>query len=227
MSKGKTLITVLSVHVGARQTIAVGQRSVTTGIFKARMADPVTVTHLGLDHDAVCDHRHHGGVDQAVYVYTEEDYAFLARQYRRPFAPGGFGENLVVRGLDAAALAIGDRVHLSNLTLEVSAPRIPCGILAAATPEKGFGQAFQKAARPGFYCRVIRPGSVAAGDEGWLEAYSGPANTLLSVYQANYQTPAPDQLLKLLALPIDQRTRKKFEKEVAKRAKPILSPRPQ
>lgn len=212
--------------MGARQTLAVGQRAVTTGIFKARVNDQVTVTRLGLAGDAVCDHRHHGGADQAVYVYTEEDYAFWARQYRRPFEPGGFGENVVIRGLDAAELAIGDRVHLPNLTLEVSAPRIPCGVLAAAVPEAGFAKAFQKAARPGFYCRVIQSGTIASGDEGWFEAYSGPAKTLLSVYHANYQTPPLDQLRKLLELPIDQRTRKKFKKEVAKREQPVLSPRP-
>jgi MOSC domain-containing protein YiiM len=114
-----------------------------------------------------------------------------------------------------------------NVTLEVSAPRIPCGVLAAAVPESGFAKAFQKAARPGFYCRVIRTGTVAAGDEGSFEAYSGPAKTLLTVYHANYQTPELDQLRALLALPIDQRTRKKFEKEVAKREKLALSPHPQ
>ena len=78
------MITVVSVHVGVRQTLSVGQRSVPTGIFKARVDDQVMINPLGLAGDAVCDHRHHGGVDQAVYVYTEEDYAFWARQYRRP-----------------------------------------------------------------------------------------------------------------------------------------------
>lgn len=185
------------------------------------------VNRLGLVGDAVCDHRHHGGVDQAVYVYTEEDYAFWARQYRHAFEPGGFGENVVIRGLDAAKLAIGDRVHLPKLTLEVSAPRIPCGVLAAAVSEAGFAKAFQKAARPGFYCRVIQSGTIAAGDEGSLAAYSGPSNTLLTVYHANYQTPPIETLRQLLALPIDQRTRQKFEQEVAKLEKRSLSPRPQ
>jgi len=221
------LITVVSVHVGVRQTLSVGRRSVPTGIFKTRVDDQVVISRLGLAGDAVCDDRHHGGVDQAVYVYTEEDYAFWARQYRRPFDAGGFGENVVIRGLDAAELAIGDRLRLPNVTLEVSAPRIPCGVLAAAVPEPGFAKAFQKAARPGFYCRVIRTGTIAAGDEGSFEAYSGPAKTLLTVYHANYQTPPLDGLKALLALPIDQRSRKKFEKEVAKREKLALSPHPQ
>jgi MOSC domain-containing protein YiiM len=74
---------------------------------------------------------------------------------------------------------------------------------------------------------VIRTGTIAAGDEGTFEAYSGPAKTLLSVYHANYQTPPLDQLRELLALPIDQRTRKKFEKEAAKREKLALSLHPQ
>jgi MOSC domain-containing protein YiiM len=221
------LITVVSVHVGVRQTLAVGPRSVATGIFKSRVNDQVAVDRLGLAGDAVCDHRHHGGVDQAVYVYTEEDYAFWARQYRRPFDAGGFGENVVIRGLDAAELAIGDRLRLPRVTLEVSAPRIPCGVLAAAVPEPGFAKAFQKAARPGFYCRVIQPGTIAADDEGSLEAYSGPAKTLLTVYHANYQTPSRDQLRQLLMVPIDQRTRKKFETALAKQEKGTLSQHPQ
>ena len=129
------MITVVSVHVGVRQVLSVGQRNVQTGIFKTRVDDQVAINRLGLAGDAVCDHRHHGGVDQAVYVYTEEDYAFWARQYRRPFDAGGFGENVVIRGLDAAELAIGDRLRLPNVTLEVSAPRIPCGVLATAVAE--------------------------------------------------------------------------------------------
>ena len=39
--------------------------------------DRVRVTVLGLADDAICDVKHHGGVDQAVYVYGQADYCLL------------------------------------------------------------------------------------------------------------------------------------------------------
>jgi len=208
-------VQVISIHVGAKQSLDLGRRTVTTGIFKQTAPGRVTVTTMGLEGDVICDRRHHGGKDQAVYVYTDEDYAFWKRQYRQAFAPGSFGENLRVSGLDAASLSVGDALIFPDLTLEVTGPRIPCAVLGAAIDQKQFALAFQKAARPGFYCRVLTPGTVGAGDGYRLEA-SGPERaSLLVVYRANYDPPDQNTLTRLLALPIDRRTRNRFKAKLA------------
>ena len=45
----------------------------------------------------IASKKHHGGPDQAVYVYGEHDYAWWSEQLGRPLEPGTFGENLTVR----------------------------------------------------------------------------------------------------------------------------------
>jgi MOSC domain-containing protein YiiM len=209
------MIEVVSVHRGVKQDLKVGRRTVSTGIYKAMVSERVTVDLLGLEGDVVCDQRHHGGTDQAVYVYTVEDYEYWARQYQQPFTPGAFGENLCVGGMNAAQLDIGDRLLFADLVLEVTAPRIPCSVLAAAVDVKNFAEAFKRAARPGFYCRVITPGTIAAGDLGTLQQSLKSKTTLLEVYRANYDPGNRQVLSRLLALPIDVRTRLRFNQKLA------------
>ena len=40
-------------------------------------------------------------------------------------APGTFGENLTISDLETAGLAIGDRLHIGDVVLEVTAPAHP------------------------------------------------------------------------------------------------------
>ena len=51
-----------------------------TGINKQAADGRVRIGELGLKDDAICDEEHHGGVDQAVYVYGAEDYAWWSQQ---------------------------------------------------------------------------------------------------------------------------------------------------
>ena len=77
----------------------------------------------------------------------------------REIAPGTFGENLTISDLETAGLAIGDRIQVGDVCLEVTAPRIPCGTFAARMGDPGFVARFRIAERPGAYCRVIREGN--------------------------------------------------------------------
>ncbi len=70
-------------------------------------------------------------------------------------APGTFGENLTVGGLESMDYNIGDRFHIGTVVLEVTAPRI----LASRWQRMGdptFVKRFRYAERPGLYCRVIQ-----------------------------------------------------------------------
>jgi len=85
---------ILSVNIGQRTPIANAKASGITGIYKNPANRPVMVTSLGLAGDFIADTKHHGGVDQAVYVYGTDDYDWWAAELGRPLAPGTFGENL-------------------------------------------------------------------------------------------------------------------------------------
>ena len=85
-----------------------------TGIDKRPTDGPVEIGRLGLSGDTIWSKKHHGGPDQAVYVYGEDDYDWWAKELGRPLDPGTFGENLTVAGLATGAAIVGDRLHVGE-----------------------------------------------------------------------------------------------------------------
>ncbi|MDQ0941344.1 MOSC domain-containing protein YiiM [Streptomyces sp. V1I1] len=119
----------------------------------------------GLAGDAVCDLRHHGGTDQAVYAFAREDLDFWERELGRPLTNGAFGENLTTSGLDVSGARIGERWRIGGeLVLEVTSGRVPCRTFASWLGEKGWVRRFTQQSAPGAYLRVIEPGEIRAGD---------------------------------------------------------------
>src|SRR5262245_53395610 len=135
---------ITSVNVGQRQTIRRARSSGSTGIYK-QPVEHAQITEKSLVGDAICDTENHGGPDQAVYIYGEPDYAWWSSELGRALAPGTFGENLTVAGLESAQLNIGDRLRIGTALLEVTAPRIPCATLAARMGEPAFVKRFRQA----------------------------------------------------------------------------------
>src|SRR4051794_38830966 len=121
----------LSVNLARPERVVLNGRVRRTAILKRPVAGPVEVGQLGLAGDEVASKKHHGGPDQAVYVYGTDDYAWWGRELGEELAPATFGENLTVEGLRSAELRIGDRLEVGDsVVLEVTAPRIPCETLA-------------------------------------------------------------------------------------------------
>ncbi len=197
----------ISVNIGKEQTIAKAKSGM-TGIFKNPVASAVQLTSLGLVGDAVVDAKHHGGPDQAVYVYTEPDYAWWSQQLGRSLQPGAFGDNLTISGLESAQTRVGDRLRMGDVILEITAPRIPCGTLAARMEDPAFVKRFREAERPGFYCRVIQEGLVRAGTPVSYEPYQGDILTILEMYRDYYNPSLSEESLRRhLAAPIAIRDR--------------------
>ena len=182
---------IISVNVGKRQPIANAKASGVTGIYKRPAVDQVEVTAGGLADDAICDVENHGGVDQAVYVFGVPDYEWWSRELGQQLAPGTFGENLTIAGLASAQLSIGDRLHAGEISLQVTAPRIPCATLAQRMGDPAFVKRFRAAERPGVYCRVIRAGFIQTGDPVTLEPYAGPTINAIEMFR-DYYAPTRD-----------------------------------
>lgn len=184
---------VISVNVGAKTPIKVGDREAQTGIFKKPVDHSVEVKALGITGDQVLDGRHHGGVDQAVYLYRAEDYAYWTEKLGRDLAPGTFGENLTLAGLPEPSLGIGDRLVFDQVELEITAPRIPCGLFAARMGDKTFAKQFFKAERPGFYARVLKSGIIQP-------------NESFTTIPANIDTVSTVQFFRDLSGKLDEKT---------------------
>jgi MOSC domain-containing protein YiiM len=166
-----TTPTVLSVNVGVARQL--GELAGLTGIDKrptdagvdVRAPGPKGTGGSGLVGDAVCNRKHHGGNDQAVYAYAREDLDGWERLLGRPLAPGTFGENLTTVGVDLTDARIGERWRIGNdLVLQVTDPRIPCSKFAMWLGEQGWVDTFKERGAPGAYFRVLEPGSVQTGD---------------------------------------------------------------
>ncbi|MCX6027897.1 MAG: MOSC domain-containing protein [Chloroflexi bacterium] len=211
---GFTQMHVLNINIGSARIIGNAKASPKTGIYKLPVAGPVHVTAGGLPGDAICSVKHHGGPDQAVYVYGGADYAWWAAVLGQALAPGTFGENLTISDLESAGLAIGDRLHVGAVILEVTAPRIPCGTFAQRMGDPGFVERFRAAERPGFYCRVVREGVIQAGQPVTLEPYAGKPVTIIEVFRDYYEPElTPAAIRRFLAAPLAIRTHKKKKEQ--------------
>lgn len=140
----------------------------TTAIDKRAVSGRVRVGAEGVFGDTQCDRAHHGGRDQAVYAYADEDAAWWAGELRREIPPGLFGENLRTAGVDVTGAEVGERWRIGAgegaLVVEVIAPRVPCRTFQHRMGEEHWVKRFTDRGAPGAYLRVVTPGAVAAGD---------------------------------------------------------------
>jgi MOSC domain-containing protein YiiM len=156
---------VLSVNLAEPRTLERRGRPQRTGIWKRPAERAVRLTETGVEGDFVGDRRAgHGAPDKTVYSYAREDYAWWEQELERTLAPGTFGENLTLEGIEASWSEVGERWRVGAALLEVSGPRLPCWKLGVKMGDPKFVKRFGNALRLGAYLRVLEEGEVAAGD---------------------------------------------------------------
>ncbi|UZX04214.1 MOSC domain-containing protein [Arthrobacter sp. CDRTa11] len=156
-----SVLAVCCVHQLLPDTSSVG----VTAIDKRPVEGPVRVHKLGLQGDIQANRVHHGGVDQAIYAYSQTDADYWEGELQRDFPPGSFGENLRVAGIDATGAVIGERWKIGlDVEVEVTSPRTPCATFQRRMGEPAFTKRFTEEGRVGAYLRVIHTGIIQAGD---------------------------------------------------------------
>ena len=161
-----------------------------TAIDKRPVDGRVRIGRYGVRADVQADRKHHGGLDKALYAYSQEDASFWEGELGRPLAPGFFGENLRTEGIDVNAARIGELWRIGETVIvEVTMPRTPCQTFArwvGGADQRGWVRRFSAERRLGPYLRVVRNGFVQAGDPievlsrpegapGLLDGYVAPA----------------------------------------------------
>ncbi|MFJ9925796.1 MOSC domain-containing protein [Streptomyces misionensis] len=197
----------LSVNVGRPRPVPyTDQAEGVTGIDKRPVTGPVRVSApgpkgtggSGLTGDAVCDLRHHGGDDQAVYAFAREDLDHWERELGRPLANGCFGENITTGGLDVSGALIGERWRIgATVILEVTSGRIPCRTFQGHLGERGWVKRFTRKGATGAYLRVIEPGEIRAGDP--VEIVHRPGHGVTAAMEFRATTTERELLPRLLA----------------------------
>jgi MOSC domain-containing protein YiiM len=135
-----------------------------TAIDKRAIEGPVNLRTFGVFGDVQADTEHHGGPDQAVYAYSQEDADYWSAELGRPIPPGLFGENLRTQGVQTTHAVIGTRWRIGKALLEVTSPRVPCATFGERMDEPRWVKRFTQAGRVGTYLRVVESGTAQAGD---------------------------------------------------------------
>lgn len=178
------LVAVCTVHALLRDAGTIG----ITAIDKRPVEGAVKIGPYGVYADVQADRKHHGGLAKALYAYAQEDAEWWAAELGRDVPPGLFGENLRTEGIDVNAARIGEVWRVGDrLRVEVTMPRTPCQTFArriGGAEARGWVKRFSDARRLGPYLKVLRSGSVAAGDEIVIEHRPEAAPTILDVYRA-------------------------------------------
>lgn len=207
----------ISVNIG--QARPVPNKSSMTGIYKEPVADDaeVAISKQGLEGDAIINRKHHGGVDQAVYVYFADDYAWWSKVLEREIAPGTFGENLTIGGVEGRSICVGDRFEIDRLVLEVTSHRTPCATFAARMGNPAWVKQFFEAGRPGAYCRVIEAGSVHAGEPVRHKPFQGDRISVSQLLALDKERDLePEFMQRALRTPLHYKMRADYEEKLAK-----------
>jgi MOSC domain-containing protein YiiM len=154
----------MSVNVGGVRTLELGDRTITTAIWKSPVAGRVAVHGVNVSGDDQADRSVHGGEHKAVYAYAWEDTLWWQSELGRDLAPGNFGENLTLTGVHVADAVVGERWRVGSALLEVSEPRFPCFKLGLRMGDPQFLKRFAEARRTGTYLRIVEEGDIGAGD---------------------------------------------------------------
>jgi MOSC domain-containing protein YiiM len=122
---------------------------------------------------------------------------------------------LTISALESAVFNIGDYLQVGEVTLQVTAPRIPCGTFAARMNDPQWVKAFRHAERPGLYCRVIQEGLVKTGDPVSIERYTAETISIPEMFRDYYVKGKSEETLRRhLKAPIAIRARRDLEKEL-------------
>lgn len=176
---------VVSVNLGKRKSVTWKHKTYETGIYKYPVEEPV---FLGQDHvekDDIIDRKFHGGIDQAVYAYGENHYAFWKNLYPQlDFTYGLFGENLTINDLWEENVFVGEIYTLGETILEVTKPREPCVKLGIRFNDAKVIKQFWETTKSGVYFKVLKTGFVKSGDELVLQKKSENTPSIAEVFMS-------------------------------------------
>ena len=157
---------IISTNIGEPRTIDWKGKIITTGIFKFPVHQPIFLETEVVKGDAICDRKYHGGIDQAVYGYSQKHYHYWKKLYpSQDWQYGMFGENLTIDTLEETEIHVGDTYEVGDCIIEVTKPREPCLKLGVRFNDVKIIKQFWNTTMSGVYFKILQTGNVMAGDE--------------------------------------------------------------
>lgn len=142
--------------------LAIGPAGNETPIYREQRDVVQLVEDKGVEGDKKFGTSH----GRQVNLLSKHSYDWFERNFGRELPmPGGFGENVVVDGIDPNWLDLGQRIQLGGAVLQVTTPRAPC----AGFTEHVDGQKVSHfVGHVGVMCAVVQGGTVRVGDTAAL-----------------------------------------------------------
>jgi MOSC domain-containing protein YiiM len=208
-------VTIRAVLVGKVQPIT--GTSVQSGVDKQPVHTAISINPLGLEGDQQADIRFHGGVEKAVHIYSWSHYALWQREFPESELfrqPGAFGENLSV-DLAEHEVCIGDVWLAGTTEVQVTQGRQPCWKLNLRFGIDDMAARVQETLRAGWYCRVLKAGTVQSGDSFELSHREYPAWTIARLLTLIRDRECDtDAMNEALLLPLTPSWRKLFQRRL-------------
>lgn len=156
---------VVSVNIGKKKSIRWKNKIYETGIYKYPVNDAIFLGKEDVVNDDVIDRKYHGGIEQAVYAYSENHYDYWKKLYPKlEFEYGMFGENLTITDLDEKLITVGSIYQLGEAKIQVTKPRQPCVKLGIRFQDASVVKQFWNSTKSGIYFKVLKIGKVAKND---------------------------------------------------------------
>jgi len=206
---------VIRINTGNADSIKIGENVQQTGLFKHSHHESIWIGKDGLPNDFIGSEKHHGGPDQAVYIFTQPDYFQFEKLLGLKTTCGLFGENLDVSILESHNTLIGDILVFDQVKLEVTGPRFPCGTFSVGMNDPQFVKKFKEIGRPGLYCRVLEEGVISQGDSFEVIRYPGTQVSIADIFEDHYSKNADRQIIeRFLSVPLASRIRTPLERRL-------------
>ena len=156
---------IVATNIGERREIDWKGKIVTTGIFKFPVDEPIFLDVEDVKGDTICNREKHGGIDQAVYAFSEKHYTYFKELYPNlDWELGMFGENLTLSDCEESELHAGDTFKVGEAIVEVTKPRQPCMKLGVRFNDMKIVKQFWNTTFCGVYFKVLQTGNVQKGD---------------------------------------------------------------
>ena len=161
-----------------------------TAFWKEEVPGSVRIGSLGLDGDEQADKVSHGGPHMALLMYAEAHYEhWRTLDGLAAMGPGGFGENLTLRGADERTLCVGDVLEVGGARLQIASPRGPCIDISRRWNTEWLLKRVLELRRTGWYLRVLGEGPVSRGDDVRLVERPHAGWTVDRLLALRYTTP--------------------------------------
>ena len=175
-----------------------------SAIYKTPLTGPVEVAELGITTDAHAFYKH-VSPDKALLHYCTSHYDEWKKELpesEQYFKPGAFGENLFNTEVSERNLCIGDRLAIGDIIVEVSEPRGPCFKLNHRFEVKNMAKRTQTLLRTGWLYRIIKTGTISAGDMISLLERPNPEWTVARVmYYLFIETDNTEMMKEIVKIP--------------------------